>query len=421
MTFGDLGRNALSNLGRRKVRTMLTSIGVIVGILTIVTMVSLGIGVRLEINKQFKAIGLERVFIRPQEGERNFFTQFAPPQRSKPITDADVARWRQLPKVKEVVAEVDLPLGVASGLRIGDRTQQISVEGPANALDQVPFQQSPTAIAGEIELPATAGSMVLTAGALRELNIGRDQAPSLVGQSVEIVLQAPRGEQQAFSFTVVGVSTDESPVVRVPLPDRIAMKSWWFNKPELLKSDGYDSVTILADDVNTASALVGQIRAEGFRVQSLELILSLADQVFTVINVMLSSVGGLALLVASLGIVNTMIMSIYERTREIGTLKAIGASRGDIRLMFMLEAGLIGLMGGVIGILAGYGLGKLLNRVILWYIEREQLPVRGDFFVVTPSLVLYSLLFATLIGIVAGLYPANRAAKLDPLMALRHE
>jgi ABC-type antimicrobial peptide transport system permease subunit len=263
--------------------------------------------------------------------------------------------------------------------------------------------------------------MLLTAGAMRELDISREQANSLVGRQVEIVLQSPRGEQQAYPFTITGVSSEEAPIVRVPLEDRVAMKGWWFNRPDLLATDGYDRVTLLANDVAAASALVPQIRGEGFRVQSLELILSLADQVFTVINVMLSSVGGLALLVASLGIVNTMIMSIYERTREIGTLKAIGASRGDIRLMFMLEAGLIGLMGGIVGIIAGYGLGKLLNRVILWYIEREQLPIRGEFFVVTPSLALYALLFATLIGIVAGLYPANRAAKLDPLMALRHE
>lgn len=82
---------------------------------------------------------------------------------------------------------------------------------------------------------------------------------------------------------------------------------------------------------------------------------------------------------------------------------------------------MIGLMGGVIGIISGWGLGLLLNRVILWYIEREQLPIRGDFFVVTPNLALISLLFATLIGVIAGLYPANRAARLDPLMALRHE
>ncbi len=85
MTLGDMIGSALSNLARRKVRTALTAIGVIVGILTIVTMVSLGIGVRAELNKQFAAIGLERVFVRPPEGERNFFTQFQRPERTKVI------------------------------------------------------------------------------------------------------------------------------------------------------------------------------------------------------------------------------------------------------------------------------------------------------------------------------------------------
>jgi putative ABC transport system permease protein len=421
MTLGDMMSTAISNLGRRKVRTILTSIGVIVGILTIVTMVSLGIGVRIEINKQFEQIGLERVFVRPREGDRNFFTQFAAPDRAKPILPADVERWRQLPNVTEVVPEIDLPLGVASALKIGDRSQQIGVGGEESVFGQTPFSTPPTALAGTIELPQESGKTVLTAGALRELNIGRDQFAALVGQPVEIVLQAPRGESQTFTFTVIGISSEEIPTARVPIADRAAMKSWWFNRPQLLETDGYDSVTIRATNIAAANELVPQIRSEGFRVQSLELILDLADQVFTVINVMLSSVGGLALLVASLGIVNTMIMSIYERTREIGTLKAIGASRGDIRLMFMIEAGMIGLIGGVIGIISGWGLGLLLNRVILWYIEREQLPIRGDFFVVTPTLALVSLLFATLIGVVAGLYPANRAARLDPLMALRHE
>ena len=136
---------------------------------------------------------------------------------------------------------------------------------------------------------------------------------------------------------------------------------------------------------------------------------------------MLASVGGLALFVASLGIVNTMIMAIYERTREIGTLKAIGASRSDIRSLFMLEAGMIGLLGGVVGVIGGWLLGIGLNRVILWYTEREQLPIRADFFVVPWWLALAGLGFAMLVGIVAGLYPAARAARLDPLVALRYE
>jgi putative ABC transport system permease protein len=173
--------------------------------------------------------------------------------------------------------------------------------------------------------------------------------------------------------------------------------------------------------VNEASKLVAAFRDQRYNVQSLELILETANRAFAVINIMLASVGGLALFVASIGIVNTMIMAVYERTREIGTLKAIGASRGDIRTMFMLEAGLIGLLGGVAGVLGGWLLGVVLNRVILWYIEREQLPIRADFFVVPWWLVLAGLGFALLVGIVAGLYPAARAARLDPLVALRYE
>lgn len=420
MTFGDMLGTSMENLGRRKVRTALTSVGVVVGILTIVTMVSLGIGVRAEINKQFGAIGLERVFVTPNEGQQNFFTQFSRPARSNPITPANVAAWRALPNVRDVQPDIELPFGTAVGLKLNNQTLSVGISGADSGL-RAPFQQPPTALAGNIVVKEAGNGLVLSRGTLADFKIDAAQFAGLIGQPAELIMQSPRGEQQTFPFTVQGVTSEESPFVRVPLAGRTAMKSWWFNKPDLLRTEGYDRVTLRAATINDARTLVTNVRAQGFDVQSLETILDLANQVFTVINVMLSSVGGLALLVASLGIVNTMIMSIYERTREIGTLKAIGASRGDIRRLFMLEAGMIGLLGGLVGLASGWALGLVLNRVILWYIEREQLPVRGNFFVVTPPLALAAVGFAVLVGIVAGLYPANRAAKLDPLTALRHE
>lgn len=417
MRFTDMLGTALENLGRRKVRTVLTSTGVIVGILTIVTMVSLGVGVQTEVRAQFAALGLENVFVNPGEGGSgdDFFTQFGLPSRANPLTPEVVASWAALPNVREVTPQISLA-GVTVLLELPDgqltRVRVSGVESFAN-----PFRTDPAALAGDISSVERPGAMVIAAGALP----AGISAADLAGRELALVLRSPRGESQRFPLLVAGVSDRQENEVQASVADMVAMKSWWFNSPDYLSSQGYDLVVVRASDVAAASQLVRSFRSEGFQVQSLELILEQANRVFAVINVMLASVGGLALFVASLGIVNTMIMAIYERTREIGTLKAIGASRSDIRGLFMIEAGLIGLLGGAVGIIGGWLVGLLLNRVIGWYIEREALPIAATFFVTPWWLALAALGFAALVGIVAGLYPAARAARLDPLVALRYE
>jgi putative ABC transport system permease protein len=417
MRFTDMLGTALENLGRRKVRTVLTSTGVIVGILTIVTMVSLGVGVQNEVRAQFAALGLENVFVNPGEGRsgEDFFTQFGLPSRANPLTPEVVAGWAALPNVRQVTPQISLA-GVTVLLELPDgqltRVRVSGVESFAN-----PFRTDPTALAGDISPVERPGAMVIAAGALP----AGVSAAELAGRELALVLRSPRGESQRFPLLVAGVSDRQENEVQASVADMAAMKSWWFNSPDYLSSQGYDLVVVRASDVAAASQLVRNFRSEGFQVQSLELILEQANRVFAVINVMLASVGGLALFVASLGIVNTMIMAIYERTREIGTLKAIGASRSDIRGLFMIEAGLIGLLGGAVGIVGGWLVGLLLNRVIGWYIEREALPIAATFFVTPWWLALTALGFAALVGIVAGLYPAARAARLDPLVALRYE
>jgi len=415
MTFQDLFNTAWSNLGRRKVRTVLTSAGVVVGILTIVTMVSLGVGVQREIQRQFAVLGLENVFVRPRLAESGFFTQFSGQlEREVPITPELVAAWEQLPEVERVTPLIDLD-DVATVLDVNGATRPVDVTGPDLFVN--PFLRPPTALAGTLELPTGAGQVILNAGALRE---GADPQ-ALLGTQVRIVLRSPRGEQSEFPLTVVGVSSREQRSVQVNTEDLAAIKAWWFNNSELLDTQGYDFAVVRAKSLNDASALVPQFRRDGFRVQSLEIVLDTANRAFAVINIMLASVGGLALFVAFIGIVNTMLMAIFERTREIGTLKAIGASRGDIGLLFMIEAGLIGLIGSLVGLVGGWAVGLLLNRVIGWYIEREQIPLEADFFVLPWWLAVAALAFGALVGILAGLYPAARAARLDPLVALRHE
>ncbi|NTV64057.1 MAG: ABC transporter permease [Oscillochloris sp.] len=416
MTFNDMFQTALENLGRRKVRTALTSTGVIVGILTIVTMVSLGVGVQSEIRTQFSSLGLENLFIEPgQQDSQDFFTRYATPQRAHPITPAVIASWEQLPGVLSVTPTIDL--GEATiAIELPDGTLRSVGMRSQDSFRMNPFQRPAGAVAGQLD-PAQRGEMVLTQGALP-----KDLTPAQVlGQQLNIVLRSPRGETQRFPLTIVGVSDNRQALVTGVAADLAEMKAWWFNTPNYLETQGYDTAIVRTADVKVAAQLLPNLRDAGFEVQSLELILDAANRVFALINVMLSSIGGLALFVASLGIVNTMIMAIYERTREIGTLKAIGASRGDIRTMFMIEAGLIGALGGVIGIIGGWLLGILLNQVIIWYIRQEKIPIEATFFVTPWWLALAALGFAALVGVLAGLYPAARAARLDPLVALRYE
>lgn len=263
--------------------------------------------------------------------------------------------------------------------------------------------------------------MVVFEDTMAQLGFEGDALPSLIGQPVEIILYAPRGESQSFPLSVSGVTTETWGDVYLSLPDRLKMLEWWYNNPQYLETRGYDEIVIRADSLNDAAQIVNWLSGRGYRVESLKALLDMANRGTVVLQTMLGSVGTLALLVASLGIANTMIMAVYERTKEIGVLKAIGAAPRQIRALFVVEASLIGLIGGVTGTLLGWLLGKGLNILILQILRWQDVDIKGTFFVVSWWLALGALAFAALVGLLAGLYPAARAARLAPLDALRYE
>lgn len=427
MTIRDQIRTAVSNVGRRKLRSALASLGVVVGTLTIVIMVSLAAGVRQQINRQFASIGLDRLTVTPSGDGRGGFGRpgFDPggfnlgSPRKKIITAGDVSRWKKSPGVTQIIPEVNLPGSVGLELKWNGTNQAVRLSG-GEPMRGMFFQAPPEPVAGSLELPES-GGIVLSQGTAQAFGISNNNFAGIIGQDVATILQTSRGETQSFPLRVKGISLERSRNIQVSIADRIAMKNWWFDATNTLEGEGYDSVAIRSTDVTHAIALTAQFRKEGFQVQSLELFAETANRIVTAITVMFALIGGIALLVATIGIANTMVTAIYERTREIGILKAMGASRGEIRQMFMMEAGFIGVIGGVIGLLFGWLAGLGLNQVIPIYLRYRELPVRGDFFVVTMTLALGVILFATFIGLVAGLLPAQRAAKLDPLQALRHE
>ena len=331
----------------------------------------------------------------------------------------DVEQWKALPGISKVIPEVSLPSSVDLELEWSGTNQSVRLGG-GDFRPGLLFQESPEAVAGSLDLSET-GGIILSRGAVRGAGISTNDFGRVIGQDVKLVLHAPRGETQEFSLRVQGISDERSAVVQASVADRIAMKNWWFNSTNILDREGYDSVSIVAVDVHRADDLSKQLRHDGFQVQSLEIFVTVANRILTVVTVLFTLIGSIALLVATIGIANTMVMAIYERTREIGILKALGASRREIRQMFMFEAGFIGMIGGLFGLFFGWLLGLGLNLAIELYSRVRDQPLHGQFFLVTPWLAMGAIAFATFIGLVAGLLPARRAAKLDPLAALRHE
>jgi ABC-type antimicrobial peptide transport system permease subunit len=422
MRAGDIIRTATQNLGRRKVRTVLTSIGVFVGILTIVTMVSLGIGIQKQITDIIKQFGLETVFVAPKyestpSGAFNPFARRAP---EVPITSSAVERLRSMRGVESVEVFVVLPAAPEMSLTVGSKVFPVALREVDDPRERL-FSRSETMLSGTaLTNTPEARGVVISQRLARGVGYTPADYPGLVGKQARLTVTAPRGEQNSFNVTIAGVSNG---VYGIDLgnADKLDLKKWWFNDPRVLDTDGYGFAVVHAAGLSDATRVSSEVEALGFGTATLQTVLDQVNRIFSILQVMLSSVGLLALLVASIGIINTMIMAIYERTREIGVLKALGSSSGDVLGLFMVEAGLIGLLGGVVGVLSGWGLGLALNRIIVEYMKSQQVPIDAPFFVITWDLVAEALLFSTFVGIAAGLYPALRAARLDPLAALRHE
>jgi putative ABC transport system permease protein len=235
---------------------------------------------------------------------------------------------------------------------------------------------------------------------------------------------APSKEEKR-KFTVVGIlepsdmQTDQS--VYVTLDAALEL-----NDVDRRKA-GYESVIVKADSVNTVAEVEQAIKDQGFYTFSAQSMQDQLKSVFLVIQAVLGALGGIAMLVAALGIANTMTMSIYERTREIGIMKAVGASNRQIKRVFLGEAAIIGILGGVGGLLfsaAGAALANLFVQAII----ANQMATGGggptettSFFQIPMWLAIFAIAFAAGVGLLAGVLPAVRAANLDPLTALRHE
>jgi hypothetical protein len=187
------------------------------------------------------------------------------------------------------------------------------------------------------------------------------------------------------------------------------------------QTEGYDSAVVRVSDPVALTEVRKKITDLGFASFSIVDELDQIRTIFLIVDSVLGLLGGISLLVASFGIANTMIMSILERTREIGIMKAIGAEDREIKLIFFVEAAVIGVFGGLVGVFVAWGIDGIANRLAYRFILKPQGASFIDFFSLPPYLSIGAILFALVVSIVAALYPAARAARIDPVRALRHD
>lgn len=192
------------------------------------------------------------------------------------------------------------------------------------------------------------------------------------------------------------------------------------DKVNNIEKNGYSSIMIKADDTQFVQGIAEELKVQGYGVSTAQEMINEMTKAFTGIGIVLGAIGGVALFVAAIGIINTMVMATYERTKEIGVLRACGATRAAIRKLFILEAGMIGFWGGVFGLGFSYTIAQVGNLISNKYFSQYSIPIQN--IASFPLwLIIGVLVFTTLLGILAGLYPAVKASRLDPVEALRYE
>lgn len=446
MSFFDLITLILDNLGRRKARVALTAIGVVIGTAAVVVLVSLAIGLQQNATSQLYGIGdLTQIQVMPTYGESNGgpIVKAVPAgggggqggtiSQQKLITDDSLTELAAIPGVANVIPR-DYIMGQAT-LNYNRLETYANIIGMGiNDLSALGMKVQ----SGSLQLEK--GAIIIGAAVPKNFYDPKQRPgqeapalPELLDQQVKLIItkwdQQGNPIQKSFQIRVVGIiaeSRGESDFsIYMPIDDVKSYNEWLTGRRVNRRRDGYNQVIVKVTSVDKVLDITDQITKMGYQAYTPQSFVQGINSFYVVLQVIFGGVGAIALLVAAIGIANTMAMAILERTKEIGLMKALGATNRDVLSVFLGEASGIGFIGGVGGVLVGWSAGQIINILAIAYLAGQASKQGGpppSIAVYTPAwLPVFALVFATFIGLVSGLYPALRAATLVPVNALKFE
>ncbi|HUV16324.1 MAG TPA: ABC transporter permease [Pelolinea sp.] len=400
--------DAVESLNSNKLRTALTMLGIVIGVAAVISMLAVGQGASSSITSQIESLGTNLLYVTSHNQGSN----------PKPVTLADaeaIVNSGGAPSVLAVAPSVQSGIEVAyegtstNSTLLGVTPNYATVRNESVASGRFITQQ-------DMDNHATVAV------------IGSDVVDELFGTSTGVLGQKIRigsnlyqvvGILESKGGTSIGSSDNQVIVPITTAQVRIITRSRTYDEVNLISVAVKDpeSISSAISEVSSILRSRHDIRSsedDDFNVLSQEAFTEAATQITGVMTIFLGGIAAISLLVGGIGIMNIMLVSVVERTREIGLRKAVGARDRDIMLQFLVEALIIGLTGGLAGVLSGWGISSLISKIA----ASSSTTLNAQ---ITVGSVLLAVLFSVTIGLVFGLYPANRAAKLEPVEALRTE
>lgn len=445
----DLTDLALRNLREAILRNVLTTLGVAVGVASLVAMLSLGVGLQQLASRRLSQSGLfDTIFVTPKNSFRGVGRARREMESDKPPRPLDEVARKEFEKLPNVI-EVFPQIRFFTEVRFNNKPYATVVAGlPESSRNSGAFD----GMQGNFFSSPTAEEAILQIEFAKDLS---DKPASLLGQAITLRYaerqaipaagdssSAPSEASEGFSVVpkelklkIIGVVETEPAAgyggygnarLLMPLDTASTLRAAQVNdlrdivRGSTANKVTFPSLSVRASSPSKVEALEASIKSMGFNAFSLLDASKSLRTFFSVFDLLLGIFGSLALAVATLGIVNTLVMAILERRREIGVLKALGAADADVQQLFFVEAGVMGLFGGFLGVFFGWALGRAITFGTNVYLKRQALnPI--ELSSVPWWLILAGIVFAVLVSLAAGLYPASRAAKLNPVDALRYE